>query len=362
VFKAFDTTSGGLIISLDYAREDADSLLRPKGHAGQLLCQLCRQPVLVRAGQVNRPHFAHKTLSDCPSSREPAELVQARAFLYDWLKRTGEGTVTLEHHWEGQSLPRPVDCWLGLPDGKAFAFWIINRRIAYHDIQAIQREVEATGAELTWVFLTNRIRKVDGSQDEYKLPSTERDCGIMTDFDRIYLEPWCYARSSGSLFYVDSDKSTFTILRALMGGGCSVYQAFDLTGPANEFLLCTGTATFYHPNEVEPLERIRAEEEQRKQEEEAARLRAEQERQRRDQQRLLRQQSLNSNPPPRPLYSFGASASGVAERSAAAQDVAESPWNRKREGKCRRCGRVTDDHFVFYGADGTCICNACRQD
>lgn len=361
MFKALDTTCDRLIISLDYTREDADAILRPKGHQDQLLCQLCRQPVLVRAGQLNRPHFAHKTLSDCPSSREPAELVQARAFLYEWLKRR-VGTVSLEHLWDGHSLPRPVDCWVTLRDGKVFAFWIVNRRIANHDILAIQREVEAAGAELTWVFLANRLRKVDGSEGEYELPSTERDCRIRTDFDRIYLNPRCHGWSSGSLFYINPDKDSFTILRALIGGGCSIYQAYELTRPANEFLLCTGTGTLYHPDETEPLERLRAEEEHRKREEEAARLRAEQERQRWEQQGLLRQQSHRNVLSAEPLISLSPSVSEAATPSTGLPSTADSPWNRKQEGKCCRCGRVTSDHFVYYGVDGTCICNACRRD
>ena len=84
------------VVSLDPAWDGQIEVLRGWGRAGRLVCPVCRQAVLLRAGEIMRRHFAHKDLSQCPLSRESAELLAGRAALYACLNTKFPDGVTLE--------------------------------------------------------------------------------------------------------------------------------------------------------------------------------------------------------------------------------------------------------------------------
>jgi competence CoiA-like predicted nuclease len=94
VYGAVHTNSGEQVVILDAQWRSRLNDLRNLCSADRLMCPVCRQPVWTRAGTQRRWHFAHKHLSDCPSSRELPELLQARAVLYEWLvAKFGTGAV-----------------------------------------------------------------------------------------------------------------------------------------------------------------------------------------------------------------------------------------------------------------------------
>jgi hypothetical protein len=104
MFSAIDNRNQQRVILLDALDEASKERFRQEARDGFLHCPVCNQPVLVRFGTERRFHFAHKHLSNCPSSYESAELLQARAVLYRWLKGKFEG-VTLEKQLESPALP-----------------------------------------------------------------------------------------------------------------------------------------------------------------------------------------------------------------------------------------------------------------
>lgn len=55
----------------------------------QFFCPSCQAPLLLKIGEINIPHFAHKTLSDCHHSNEPESSLhlQGKLLLYQFFNR-----------------------------------------------------------------------------------------------------------------------------------------------------------------------------------------------------------------------------------------------------------------------------------
>ncbi|MBS4177399.1 competence protein CoiA [Lederbergia citrea] len=66
----------------------------------QFFCPICREPLILRAGEIRIPHFAHKKNSDCTSAfSEPESIqhLQGKKYLYDYFMKQGL-TVELEYY------------------------------------------------------------------------------------------------------------------------------------------------------------------------------------------------------------------------------------------------------------------------
>ena len=123
MFRAIDLTTHEPIIILDRLSLELLTQTREQCRAGMLGCPRCRIQVVLKAGEVIRHHFAHKSRCDCPMRHEPADLMAARAALYNWLKtKFRDGTVLPEETPEGVSLLRPFDCWVVTKAGRRFAY------------------------------------------------------------------------------------------------------------------------------------------------------------------------------------------------------------------------------------------------
>src|SRR5512142_3033822 len=123
MYKSIHTQTSEEIIILHPRWRGQIDRLREMDHADLLVCQGCNQPVRVKAGEVKRPHFAHKHLQACSYATESPEILNARATLYEWLLAAfGSGAVTLEKQVDNLNLPRAFDCWVELR-GRTFAYW-----------------------------------------------------------------------------------------------------------------------------------------------------------------------------------------------------------------------------------------------
>ena len=163
VFKAIDTETDQPVVSLDAKTEEQVSKLRQKGHSDQLQCQTCKEKVRLRAGERRRPHFAHKTLANCPTKNESAEMLEARAVLYDLLKTKFSDAVTIEKRLDGSTLPRPIDCWIEHQELKV-AYWLIEGRLSEEDQLTISSTVAKLHASLVWVFLSTVIKRAESDE------------------------------------------------------------------------------------------------------------------------------------------------------------------------------------------------------
>ena len=128
MFKALDKRDDSDVVILEPQWLEAIDKLRELGHKDILICQGCRQPVRVRAGDQRREHFAHKHRDICNNTDESAILRNSRAVLYEWLVSKFDKNVTIEKQVDGTELFRPIDCWV-TQGSKVFAYWIIDSKI-----------------------------------------------------------------------------------------------------------------------------------------------------------------------------------------------------------------------------------------
>lgn len=258
MFKAIDRATGRAVICLDDCGQEWAAGLRQKSHAGDLLCQTCKEPVQFKAGQERRPHFAHKSLGNCPSRDESPVLLEARAALYGWLRSKFGEKATLEKQLEG-NLPRPVDCWAQHQDGRQFAYWILLKRMGWMELDAIEAAIKKAGACLNWVFPFSVLKRL-GDTNQLKLSTMERERMKKSEFDCIYGQA-----GGGTLHYLDPDGPT---LRTFRGVVCvhypQGYAGQELCTPLNAVLVYPTTGEFVRPGEYEQLKALRDEQERRR--------------------------------------------------------------------------------------------------
>ena len=217
MFKAFDTQLDRHVVSLDPVWDEQIEALRGWGRAGRLVCPVCRQAVLLRAGEIMRRHFAHKDLSQCPLGHESAEVLAGRAALYAWLNTKFPVGVTLEKHFEadsdgGYQLPRGVDCWVERPGKRSLAYWLVDGKIEPDERMQIPRFLAARNAALNWLFLPRDARR-GRLPGRVNLSATERELLTPSEFDAVYCASGI---SEGSLHCLDPESQVLTTYRALV--------------------------------------------------------------------------------------------------------------------------------------------------
>lgn len=399
MFKALDTERGRDVVSLDPAWDGQIEVLRGWGRSGRLVCPVCRQAVLLRAGEIMRRHFAHKDLSQCPLGHESAEVLAGRAALYAWLNTKFPDGVTLEKNFDANEadeceLPRGVDCWVERPGKRNLAYWLVEGKIDAVERIRVPRFLEARNAALNWVFLPREARpgRLPGRAS---LSATERELLTPSEFDAVYRES---GGSAGSLHCLDPEAKVLTTYRALI---CveppQYYEGEEVATELSRVLVLPSTGEFVHPGEYEQLqivrEKLRRQEEARRQAQEAA--------ERRRVERLAAAQAAaqaaaaraaarprpaqapaaarvqprppqaptadRRPPPPQPSPSpvFGPAPPKhfdfLAARTSWGNRPATPAVSEEPEGTCTLCGKRTRDWVVFDTKTGQCKCRECLR-
>jgi hypothetical protein len=335
VFKAIDTETNQAVVSLDAKTEEQVSNLRQKGHSDLLQCQTCKEKVRLRAGGQRRAHFSHKTLANCPTKNESAEMLEARAVLYDFLKTKFSDAVTIEKHLDGSALPRPIDCWIEHQELKV-AYWLIEGRLSEEDQSTISSTVAKHRASLVWVFLSTVIKRAGSDEKFLKLSTTERSLMATSELNLIH-----GATRSGTLHYLDSHAKTIATFRAL---SCihrpQIYNGKEIRSPLTAINIRRGTGEFIHAGEWEAFVKVEAE----------IRRMKEQERLRKEERKSL--QIPPSSIPPTRAYDFPPPQISSPHSSF---------LSGNRVAQCEFCGELTSDWWFYDGATGKCRCRKCQQ-
>ncbi len=108
MYKAIDVRNGKDIIILAPQWKRAIGQLRVLDQRDILICQGCKQPVRVKAGDIKRWHFAHKHVLNCAYGQESPELLKARASLYEWAVSQFGERVVIEKQIPENQLPRQL--------------------------------------------------------------------------------------------------------------------------------------------------------------------------------------------------------------------------------------------------------------
>lgn len=355
MFKAQVGITQKEIIILDpYWDEETIKVLRQQGRDDGLICPVCKQPVLVRAGEKKRWHFAHKDLTNCPLRHESPDVLQARVLLYSWLKSKLAEKVTVERHFDGVDLPRPIDCYVEFSNKQKIGYWILDR--GFRDRRTLQYTLSRLGISIVWVPLTAMIRQDGEDQGTIHLTPTERDITFSSAYNQLY-SPF-----DSSLSYLDVEDKRVMTLRGLKCVHSPQKYQFDfkLVTALDQMLFLSKTGELVHPGEHERLgelrkevkeqERIRIIEEQNRHERERTRLKelAEQ------RKRMLTKVKIQPESADQDV-----TRSQVPSPKPSKNEKQESQSNNCLEKvyPCRICGTMTKNWTSLDLGSKTCICS-----
>ena len=375
MYKAIRRDTGREIIILEPSWSDEVDTLRTWDQEDLLVCQECKQPVRVRAGDIRAWHFAHKHLRNCPIGHESPELLQARALLYRWLvSKFGSERVTLEKLLKKGGLPRPVDCWV--EGDQPFAYWIFNAAVRPDSRDTLSLALSMDNIIAHWLFLASMLRREPDKQQHVYLTTTEREFMHRTDYDVPV------SRNGRSLHYLDHETGEFTTYRGLY----PVHEPQEFAGaflihPLDEMLAFPKTGEFVHPEEHERLQAYRAE--QKKREEEVnAKMQADAARRNaRPPSHKQQAPAFLYRPPTRPsahvsdtpqtsreliIPPLDSSPERPYRVAKPLPDPVTQPENPPKKpvpplGICTYCGERTRNWIEYDEKTGMCICKSCSR-
>lgn len=334
MFKSIDSKNNEEIIILDKCWDlDTIEVLRSKGRENTLICPECQQPVVVKAGKIKRWHFAHQDIGSCPLRNESGNILEARGLLYEWLNTKFPNRVTIEKGFPGKDLPRPVDCYVNLGNGKNFAYWILENGLREKDnIQLIFNDLKI---KIHWVFLSTMLRYGDDpTRPSVFLRPTERTFAYTSEYNSIYLpgEPidhFNYNSRKPALNYLDIDKQHLVSFRGLFCIHSPHQYAYDkmLDEKLENMLISPKTGEFVYPGEHDNLiayqnEILRVQEEFK--------------------QKIQEERERLKNKPDQTK-----------------KDGLEYSSPLTKEWPCRICGMKTKEWVALSMATTTCICREC---
>ncbi|NTV73495.1 MAG: hypothetical protein HGA66_04735 [Holophaga sp.] len=325
--------------------------LRTQAREDRIVCEVCAQPVLVRAGMERTWHFAHRTREHCPKAQESMELIECRALLYGWLRVRFPDAVHLEKVLPG--LPRPVDCWVDRPGKPPLAWWLVTAGLKPEVRGQLAHGFAEAGALTHYVFLAKMLT-----------PDPDLNCGfILGTTERGLMRPSSYGELYGglsqSLHYLDGATRRLTTCRGLIPAHPPQgFSAYLQEHPLEEVRILPSTGEFVHPGEAEGLKALLEAARQKEAQRQDA-LRAARQAEKDRAARLAAKAALVSKweplAPPPPQTTALSLAPVLPTPPPPAVIPIEPTYT------CRICGCQTRDWVVRYGNTGQCKCRACSR-
>jgi len=257
MFKSIDMQNRTEIIIIDKQwNKHSIEPLRQKGQANQLICPQCKQPVIVKAGEIKQWHFAHRDTGTCPLRNESERVLLGRTILYHWLCTKYPGKITLEKKISGLDLPKLLDCHVTTDSGKQFAYWILESGFRSH--RAIKDEFYGKDIFIHFVFLSNMIRHVksDGISS-LALTPTERSFAYVSEYNSLYTNHFLL---NAALTYLELSSRRLITFRGL---GCvhkpQIYSYKQkLVENLDNILISPQNGEFVYPGEYEKRKSLQA--------------------------------------------------------------------------------------------------------
>ena len=342
MFKSLNILNNKEIVIIDPKWQQDLDRLRAMDRADILVCQGCREPVRVRAGQKRRPHFAHKHRLSCSYSDESADLLDARAVLYEWLSGKFGESVSIEKKVEENYLFRPVDCWVEI-DNKIFAYWIIDTSLTPEKRDKLRIGFNRLNVHVNYVFTFKMLRKLADDNSRINLTTTERDLMQRSKYDEVHD---IGSDTGKSLHYLDTQQHQIITFRALnivhLPQG---YMGSEIRSELADTLVSPTNGEFVHSGEHEQLRQC--------QEEKAAIERRRREIQEQQQKIIVSSPQIFSNQSP-----FFSQTSSKTSKTAHESPIIDPQF---KEGLCIFCGETTTDWWYHEGKSGLCKCKNCKN-
>lgn len=354
MYKALDVRDNSEVVIINPKWLTAIDQLRELGKQDILICQGCKQPVWVRAGEQKQKHFAHKHLENCNYADESPILRNSRAVLYEWLVNQFGENVTIEKQVNETDLFRPIDCWV-TQDSKVFAYWIFDSTLKLDKRIALQNSAKKLGIQIQWIFAFHMHRTEQDNPDHLVLSTTEREFIQRSKYDPLYVSG--YSEAIGSLHYLDAVNKELITFRSLsLYHNPQVYKGFNLTSELEKVLTSPHNGEFVYSGEDEKLKEY----EQKKEQEELKKQQALKEYKER-----LKPISKPSNKrwetptSPTNLYSENIYSSG--QKNLYSENIEPSSFFEKQPATCEFCGQTTNKWWFRNGKTGFCKCDLCRE-
>ncbi len=267
VYMAVDSKTKAPVISLDACWEGRAHELRSR--AEDLECSVCHGPVLSRAGEQNRWHFAHKNANDCPLSHTDPDRMVGRAMLYRWLATKGLGTnLAIEETVSVDGKLHQIDCVVSSSTDVRFAYLFFAAGV--RDRERLLEALRASYSYCYFTFHAKTIRSIDTYPNGI-ITSTMHRTAL-----RLYGAGGGYYHDSRmpilapeSLHVIDPSTSSLTTYRNVR---CKVEPRVFTGKPVTSLLLdmriSSKTGELTHPCEADVFKarsRRRAEEEEARQ-------------------------------------------------------------------------------------------------
>ncbi|WP_208590179.1 competence protein CoiA [Gracilibacillus suaedae] len=121
----------------------------------KFFCPACNEPLIIRAGMKNTPHFAHHSKSNCSLSGEGSYHENGKKDIYLWLHAQGY-PVKLEHYFPG--IKQRADIFLEMEKKKI----AVEYQCASISIQEICRRTagyRSIGVIPIWILGANKLKR-----------------------------------------------------------------------------------------------------------------------------------------------------------------------------------------------------------
>jgi competence CoiA-like predicted nuclease len=128
MFVALQAKDRTRVTSIASQWDERLEVLRELTSGGHLICPGCEQRLWLRIGIKRRRHFAHRHLADCPLGNQSAEVLEAKAQMFEWLEKKYPGKVNLDLTIGVPGWSKVIDLLVEAEPGRKFAYWIFDRQ------------------------------------------------------------------------------------------------------------------------------------------------------------------------------------------------------------------------------------------
>lgn len=319
MFAALNISEQSRVNSIAAQWDGREENLRELARSGQLVCPGCKQLLWLRTGDVRRRHFAHRDLSECRLGKQTAEVLEAKAQLFNFLDSKFPGRVHIDLELDMPGIENIPDLVVEMEDGRRFTYWIFDRQIRNRNGYPKPPENKT---ERTHYIHTESTRSL-GPETGILLNASQRHFISYSDYDLALNRP-----GIGHLHFFSTSDSTLRIYRGLRCiHGPALHDWKELReGPLESAFVCPESGEFVFSDDVVSRE-----------------------------QRQQNPESSTRNNSRRPRSKIRHD--GYESESTSNASELASYLNRPL--RCTECGVETRKWSSASPSEGTCICKEC---
>lgn len=211
MLTALTNDLGSRLALPDYRSISELESIRERARIGELICPICSQLLVLRAGQIRIPHFAHRRLNDCPYARVSEPILSARSIIYRYFQEKIQsaeiqGTVELEPAIDEMPTSTNLDVLLKATGFPPVAVVLLESNLKVDLRFELRRHLEEQ-FDFRPVFLASRLKQptpstylLDTTQREYRQSSPfgatgDRESASTLRFIDPFNEQWLSLRS-----------------------------------------------------------------------------------------------------------------------------------------------------------------------